>query len=1424
MPQFVSRFWVGCAIGAIATLNPDLATAQIIPDSTLPVHSQVAPGCTVCTIDGGTVRGVNLFHSFREFSIPPGGSAWFNNAPQIQNILTRITGNTPSNIDGLIRANGTANLFLLNPNGIVFGRNAQLQIGGSFFASTAHSFKFADGSEFSATHPQAPPILTVNVPLGLQSGRITSGTITNRGNLNAGQDLILEATQLDLQGQLVAGRDLTLNAQDTVQIRDTGAAPFLAQSGRDLTIRGDRAIDILALSHPGHVPLQSGGNLSLVSDGIISGDARFATGGSFQVKSVSGGAAQFRSLYDPIISAAGNVEIFGDYDGAALLVESLGSVRFNGSVNITSNDALFSPLDPDPDLARLGSSNAFIVRAGRSALLYAPTGLPTTVNGATFQPGAAGSGITITGDISTNGGPVILDTTTGNIRVNSIVPFRFPGDAGSVTLSTGNGNIDVAGSILAFGLSNGGLVNLSTGNGNVAVAGGILTFSIVGGNGGDVRIASQSGDISLPDELNTFSLGSGNGGKVAISTANGNINTFKINTFSLAGGNAGEVEIRAGDRGGSAAIGNLDIGSINAFAVNGSGGKITLATNDGDVRSSELIADSYGGGNGGNVTLATINGDIAIEQDIHIASIDGTGGSINISTVSGNIATNNLISNSILGNGGQTSISAVKGDIRTGNINVDSVLRNGGSITIAANAGQVFTGSLNAQSIVQGNAGTIQTRSLGDMRLGDVNAWANQGNGGSVTVQTDSNFTSRSLLSYSREGKGSNISLQAGGDISTYSINTTADQGSGNITINTPGNLRLTFEDQTNLLAGAFRSTIYSSDTFGVGTGGDIRISAGLVSLESGAQISASTQSSGAGGNISITATELVKLSGTAPSNIFPGAIPAGAAGAPNELFLIGYVPSGNGLDGMLENTIYPTGIFTQTINRSTGNAGAIALQTPQLIVEGGATIGSTAFGMGTGGNIAINTLDGSVVLNAGGRINSGVVGADGSSGTISIQTGTLDITQAGVIQSQTIGRGNAGMIQIDASRSVNLAGDGSTIRSGSGDSRISDNQFGVGGDIRVTTPQLTVSNRAVLSAETYTASRGGSIFVNVAQFDANTGGQLRTTAFRSGQAGNIFVNATNQLTLANPETGLFANTVASSTGSGGSIFVKARSVLIQQDAGIAVDSLGAGQGGNIFLTANQVTLSDRGFLTAETASAQGGNINLNVRDILFLRRNSLISATAGTAQGSGDGGNIDIKALFIVGILGENSDIRANAFTGNGGKVKISAQGIFGLKFQPKLTPFSDITASSQLGINGAVILNLPNIDPNRGLVELPVSLVDPASRIALGCSAGGQARKESRFVTLGRGGLPSSPEDSFGGSQVLVNLVEPTAVSGKQVATSEPMINAAPRHSTPNTLVEAQGVAIAPNGVISLIAQAQTVVPHSNWQPPVECLDDAP
>ncbi|UYD24797.1 filamentous hemagglutinin N-terminal domain-containing protein [Tolypothrix sp. PCC 7712] len=159
---------------SLAMTNAVFAQSAIAPDSLLGNESsqviQNYQGNPTEAIAGGATRGNNLFHSFLEFNISEGRSAVFlSPSANLQNILVRVTGNNRSEILGrLATAGSNANLFLINPNGIFFGANATLNVGGSFVASTASSINFADGSVFSATAPQTKPLLTISTPIGLQ--------------------------------------------------------------------------------------------------------------------------------------------------------------------------------------------------------------------------------------------------------------------------------------------------------------------------------------------------------------------------------------------------------------------------------------------------------------------------------------------------------------------------------------------------------------------------------------------------------------------------------------------------------------------------------------------------------------------------------------------------------------------------------------------------------------------------------------------------------------------------------------------------------------------------------------------------------------------------------------------------------------------------------------------------------------------------------------------------------------------------------------------------------------------------------------------------------------------------------------------------------------------------------------------------------
>lgn len=203
-------------------------------------------------------------------------------------------------------------------------------------------------------------------------------------------------------------------------------------------------------------------------------------------------------------------------------------------------------------------------------------------------------------------------------------------------------------------------------------------------------------------------------------------------------------------------------------------------------------------------------------------------------------------------------------------------------------------------------------------------------------------------------------------------------------------------------------------------------------------------------------------------------------------------------------------------------------------------------------------------------------------------------------------------------------------------------------------------------------------------------------------------------------------------TGDGGDIFLNTNQLFVTDKGRISVSHDDQGSAGSIQVNARQLTLTDEGELLSSSRFGTGGNIQLNLQDVLLMRNHGLIDAES---FGTSNGGNITINAPVIVGI--EDSDIVADAITGNGGNITIGAQSILGLEFREERTSESDITASSDFGVNGTVEINNLTVEPGAALVVLSATPADASSQIATACAS----RGSNQFIASGRGGLSVSP-----------------------------------------------------------------------------------
>ena len=694
---------------------------------------------------------------------------------------------------------------------------------------------------------------------------------------------------------------------------------------------------------------------------------------------------------------------------------------------------------------------------------------------------------------------------------------------------------------------------------------------------------------------------------------------------------------------------------------------------------------------------------------------------------------------------------------------------------------------IQARELLLDNSAVISTGTFG------------KGNSGNIQINVDDSLSvsggSPIVASSFGQGNAGKITIEAGNTVSFDGI------GSNNVSsgVFTSVEPFATPEIQLN----------------GDRLGGDIKITTGSLFLTNGAQLNASTYGRGNGGNIDITASKISMNDGASIQSSTFGTGNAGNIQVQTSDLITG--------DLILENDAL---IAADTFSAD-GIGGNIKIEVGKLIASNGGQI-STGSGresqegnFGRGGNLVVTAFD-SIELDGVGDVNRTGFFSETSSpnraGDLTVNTKKLIVQNGAAISSGASGSGSlggdGGNLVINATESIDLIGTSSNSRSSALVTEA--NGLGNAGDMKITTSRLNVRDEAFISAfvvsgknttNQVTIGNGGNIDIAVDSMEVANGSRIIAATFGQGSAGNINIQANEYISF-DGSSDASSSVGESGIGDGGDIQINTRELSIANGAEIvaSVSNGGQGEAGNIKINADkQVTLNNQAKLFAESASGNGGNINLQLGELLLLRNNSQISSTAGNQQFGGDGGNITINSPFIVALPNENSDITANAFTGNGGNINITTQGIFGIQPRSQLTPQSDITASSDTGIQGEISITDPDVNPTQGVIELPSGLVDTSDQIAQICPRGINAKKLSEFYITGRGSLPPNPLNLL---EATVDLSRLATLDGES-ATEVETVSIKPESKQ---IVEAQGFMKTDDGEIYLVAQAPTVTPSAS------------
>lgn len=832
---------IGGSIGvSVLGITPSAtAQMQIVPDGTLVPSNNltdqnsvinpagIVDGNAATLIEGGTVRGSNLFHSFQEFNVQTGQRVYFSDPANIDNILTRVTGSDVSNILGTLGIDGAANLFLLNPNGVIFGENAQLDIDGSFVSTTAESIDFGSDNLFSATNPQTVPLLTVNTPIGLQYGTATNEIRVEGSGSQVFFDFNTELTDKSLRP---IGLEVPIN--QTLAL----LGGEVSIDGGNLTSAGGN-IELAAITAgylplkdgtTGYLPFEPASNISMVdlpADTLL-GDLLLTGGASIDAS--GNPPSNIRLLADSIEFNEGAslfMTTLGNADGGNLQAFAPSSIMLQGFGN-TGVDPVYS------------SSWSTLVPAG------------VTGNGADVSIN--------TGRLQILNGGFLLTETNG------------AGDAGNVTIQSEEVTvaeinpfviISVLGSYVGVGGDgNGGKLTINTER--LTLADASVTGVQTRGNGdaGNVTITATEFveiDTQLPDFV-PFPL------LTRLSSEAAPITLF--GTSDPPAGNSGDISITTPNL---RILNGSQLSSSNSGT--GDGGDIEIVANIVEVDGTGEILDSFISFAPLQITTQTIPSLISA-----VVADPGTGNAGDIRMTVDQLRTSNggLLSNSALGNGtgGNVTITAqesielmgtnAEGDIASG-IYSRAVSGNGSGGDIS-----LFTPQLTVQdgaTVNVGNFDTLGTRAPGTGPAGNIyieattlqlsnnatlNADTLSGNQGNISLQaTDLGLSENSRISTNADGTGSGGNLQVLADnVSVMSnselvANANGTGDAGNIIVTAPQSLALS------------QSRITAS-----GGQGNLSLTSPVIVLRENSLIATDARGTAAGGNIELDADFLVAL------------------------------------------------------------------------------------------------------------------------------------------------------------------------------------------------------------------------------------------------------------------------------------------------------------------------------------------------------------------------------------------------------------------------------------------------------------------------------------------------------------------------------------------------------------------------------------